>query len=627
MRGTRLGSNTDSLEHIGCLEILGGNGAPCLRVPLKAADKQGGEGRGIDIFEDGIVWEDCPYGFAFGVHSTQAIRRATLSVNDHTELHTCLSFDTMRFGGDRIYRYEFRVDDNRQDQAVLLPFSLTCGFARVEVRIEFFNGTDAHLLTPDIVSLDEPRKGGQAGESDEEGNVREMFDTLTKAEGNQAAEWMFSQGGVSLKDRRLSLDKNTDWAYAPISMRLEVASDALHCIYDGLEDKGDAFPNSREAGTCPDGGNPHDTHENRAVRALLASMEDQVRKTADALEKMLAESVRLRDTLQDLVLREGSCRNRTQSLPALEVIARHVEREGELCLMSKDLLWRISEMLSFAEDPEEGFGIVATVPFHVPERKGLYVADGTYSQLHEAMRVWAACADEPLERVDVSLHAIKPDKLFEYSALHRMLSWLWENGFSEDVLAELPIDRFMYSLADWYPKYENDARCANTFHLVRKSDSEHGRDTHVDLYYQPVLYLADHKEENGLDIHRVPRRTSVADRDDSGEFWTPDYLLDIRSGDERRTYLIDAKYCPARLLDQRMDECADKYVARAARGQGVAGTGIDGVVLLAGRLSAPPLDVSTQIVGNRTFLRIIAPFNKNTGRRKMDQFFRALGLA
>jgi hypothetical protein len=242
------------------------------------------------------------------------------------------------------------------------------------------------------------------------------------------------------------------------------------------------------------------------------------------------------------------------------------------------------------------------------------------------MVVWADCADEPLERIDASLHAIKPDKLFEYSALHRMLGWLWENGFVEDGLAKRPVERFEYSLANWYPKYENDARCANTYRLVRKGDSIHGDDTHVDLYYQPVLYLADHEEENGLDIHRVPRDTPMADKDETGEFWTPDYIIAIRGGGERRTYLVDAKYCSAKLLDQRMQECTDKYVARAARGQNAAGTGIDGVVLLAGRLSAPPLDVSTQIVGGKSYLRMIAPFNKNTGRHEMDLFFKALGL-
>lgn len=277
------------------------------------------------------------------------------------------------------------------------------------------------LATPDIVSLDEPSQSGPSGETAEESNVREMYRALTEVQHNQAAEWMFAHGNMTLINRRLSFDENTDWAYAPLSIRLQVASDALDCIADGLENVHDAFPTTLPAGTHEERENRRDTDENREARALISSMEDQVRTMRDELRQMATESQELYDKLLALVQREGTRRQHPQSLPALQLIAQRVEREDELFRRTKDLHWRIAEALIFVDDQDEGFGQVGDVPFHVPEPEGVYATDKTYAQLREAMRIWSICAAEPLERTDVSLHALKPDKLFEYGALHKML--------------------------------------------------------------------------------------------------------------------------------------------------------------------------------------------------------------
>lgn len=191
-------------------------------------------------------------------------------------------------------------------------------------------------------------------------------------------------------------------------------------------------------------------------------------------------------------------------------------------------------------------------------------------------------------------------------------------GFAE------PIGRFRYGLADWYPKYENEWRCANTYHLMRKGEAGGASETRVSLYYQPVLYL-DETEENGIGLHRVPAR----DQGDEpvGEFWTPDYLLVVRQDGEERAFLMDAKYCSRRLLNGKMHECMRKYVCQTGVRHATPGTGVSGVVLLAGRMDAPQLSVSTRLIDGREYLRAIAPFNKNAGKRKVRQLFAALGIA
>ncbi len=611
--------NVARIENAGQLTITERNGDDEFVVPLVVAYGEDDTGSAVlNIFEGGVVWEDNPYLVSFEFQTTAPIRRATLSVNDNNALRTVADHRTMVLGGDTIFTHTCEVDAESGGFTGCKPFALTCGFSRVEIRVEFFDGPDVFLATPDIVSLDEPVRNGQTGESAEESNIMEMYRALTKVERNQAAEWMFANGGTTLINRKLSFDKNTDWAYAPISMRLQVASDALDCIFDGLEDTSDAFPTTLGVDEHAERKNRRDTDENREVRALISSMEDQVRRIRDALSDMLERSDVLLQRLKALLQYEGARRHHSQSLPAIQMFEQHVKREGELHFMAKDLHWRIAEMLTFVDDPNEGFGEVGDVPFRVAERTGVYANDTTYSQLHEAMRVWSICASEPLERVDVSLHAIKPDKLFEYSALHKMLDWLWNNGFEEDISRSRPIDRYEYSLADWYPKFRNEARCANTYHLVRREG--HGDATQVDLYYQPVIYLGD-REENGIDLHRVP-----GDDGAEGGFWTPDYLLAIRGCNGEKCYLVDAKYCRAGILHAKLDECFGKYVAQTTKGQGRPGTGISGVVLLAGKLDAPPLDVSETHSAEGTFLKVIAPFNRHTGKQKLTQFFQTLGI-
>ena len=622
-------NNATNIRRVGDLWISDPDGVNVLHVPLRVVDEsQDVTHASVRLYEGGAVWEDTPYGMGFDLRTTVPVRRATLSINDHGELYMRSTFKTIpaNRGRAREYRCRFAVDTTQANETSRHPFILTCGFARIEARVEFFDGPDVYLVTPDIVSLNEPQAEGGADERAEEKNVRGMYRSLITAEGNQAAEWMFARGPVSLVNGRLSLDKNTYWAYAPISMRLQMASDALDCVFDGLEEADDEFPTScadtPQAMGAGKRVGPHDTDENRAVRALITSMDEQVSQTIAALEHMYVETEWQHTALRNLVDAEAARRQCTQSLPALELLSVHAERERELLEIATDLQDRITEMLALIDDPEEGLGPVAHVPFVVPACKGVFVHDATYAQLYAAMRTWAVCAEEPPARLDVLLHAIKPDKLFEYSALHRMLDWLWRNGFAEDETYDKPIDRYHYRLASWYHKYENELRCANTYHVVRTDAN--GSITRVSLYFQPVLY-ASALEENGVDVHRVPRRVRRSNEEDA-DFWTPDYVLIIRTGGVRKTYVIDAKYCAHGLLHRKMNDCVDKYVARSAVGLSPAGTGIDGVALLAGRLDAPPLDASTNLVDDVAYLRVLAPFNQRTDDATITQFFAALGV-
>ncbi|MBR3315918.1 MAG: hypothetical protein IKG18_17495 [Atopobiaceae bacterium] len=613
-------SNEENLDMIGDLLIRSRDSDAEIRVPLRRASEVNPRTRGaLDLYDDDVVWEDTKYALSFSVQSTEPIRRATVSVNDHTELWMHSSFSDMYLGGQHMYHYVFEVDPSKGNVGARLPFALTCGFARVEARIEFMRGPDVLLVTPDIVSLDEPRTGDPEGEDAEEINVSGMYEALIEPDRNQAAEWMFSTGFTMVPGAQLSADEHTDWAYAPIALRLRVGSDALDLIYDGLENEGDAFPNVANDVSCV---GPYDTFENRAVRALVSSMETQVRSTREQLESMLRETRLLYGRIQKLVAHAGVLRGRDQSLPATIMLSSRVDHEQQLFRDALDLHERITEALAALDDAVEGIGEVQRVPFHVPPKEGLFVHDSTYARLHEAMDIWARCAYEPVERMDLTLHTIKPDKLFEYSALHRMLTWLYLNGFRENTRHPHPIDRYHYSLEDTYDKFENERRCANTYHLIRPDGTSPSTGTSIDLYYQPVLY-ADERNENGISLHRLVSENETVNRH---AFWTPDFMIRVNHKSRISTYLLDAKYCRGSLLDEKLGECVIKYWSKtSASPHDSPGVGVTGVVLLAGKLDAPRLTVMP--AGEGRPLRIIAPFNKNTGARKMSQFFAKLGIS
>ena len=182
-------------------------------------------------------------------------------------------------------------------------------------------------------------------------------------------------------------------------------------------------------------------------------------------------------------------------------------------------------------------------------------------------------------------------------------------------------------------RYENEWRCANTYHLVRMAPD--GSREEVDLYFQPVIY-GSKREENGVTLHRIGGE-DVFD----GGIWTPDYLLVIRDSHGERAHLIDAKYAPWDAMmgkGGRLAECVQKYLVQTSNSpSGASGEGVAGVWVLCGRLSAKAMTVldaeDANLVGPGVLGEGISrlcgavPWNRNTGRRKMGAFFAQLGLA
>ena len=136
---------------VGDLEVYEGGGSQrsVMLVPLEPLD---GTGRvGLQVVDDGVLWEDSPYGLYLEVESTVPVLRATMSVNEHNDLWTDKEeLGVVSSNAGLCHRYAFCLAEGQTDRSYRLPFSLTCGFARVQVRIYLVDGRMAHSLLLEI---------------------------------------------------------------------------------------------------------------------------------------------------------------------------------------------------------------------------------------------------------------------------------------------------------------------------------------------------------------------------------------------------------------------------------------------------------------------------------------------
>lgn len=606
------------------VERVEGDEVVALEVPLAELDEVG---LGIRLFDGGVIWEDEHATISFRLETTARVRKATVSVNGHTELWTRRYDDIpLTYGDEVAWRYEFVVDEESESVQYRLPFALTCGFARVAVCIVFEDGLETTYLSQDIICLDEPRPGGdgQSGDKAEESNVRDMYRILMRADGNQASEWMFapSQPGGQL----LAADDDTDWSHASLARTLRTASETLDLVYDGLDDEDDQFPNEMDVLAAA---SRFDTPENREVRALLVSLASSMHEMAHGLQSSVDELDHLQRHMHDLVAKEGVRRRRAQSLPALALVEVQLDQERGWLLQALDMAERADAAIEDFDEFVGGAHAVSEIPFRLPAKEGLYLLDVRYEQLFNAMETWERARRVDGHHREIQIHAVKPDRLFEYFALNRLLTALFDMGFRENASAERPIDRFDYRLAKENSQFRNEWRCANTYRLRRESGE--GGSQEVDLYYQPVVY-AYGACENGISLRRVGEDAHRS------SFWTPDYLLVVRDEGVERMYAIDAKYSYWSTLvgeHGRLADCVDKYLLRTRVVDEVrAQRPIDGVWILSGRLDGKRVFTRAAgrmlSAGEETMLWDevcgIVPWNRNTGRRKRAAFFQKLGL-
>ena len=361
-----------------------------------------------------------------------------------------------------------------------------------------------------------------------------------------------------------------------------------------------------------------DNMENRATLRFAAhvveSLEEASKTLSDELNRMRA----VRTTLASFEVADGL-------LPSLVVADVCLELEeplvGRILILSK----RAKRMLRLYSD---ALGPLPKGKYKMPRRSKAFQEIPHYAALWISMAEWEAFGEYLLSREALLLGTYKMDRLYEYYALYGLLRWLQEAGFAPDQESDDALESVSYSLVDRY--FRNETHVVNRYLLRRGAER-------LALYYQPIIY-GDMRAEGGIDLHRTTAGAWFGSyRQDS--YWTPDFLIFVDGGKERRRYVLDAKFRNFKSLDtgyrngRRDDEGLNEFQKCLAKYRyGILsedGTQVEGVWLLCGRASqakAMRAQGSTWLVSSgrqmSDGIAALAP-----GVNALDELFANLGIA
>jgi hypothetical protein len=161
----------------------------------------------------------------------------------------------------------------------------------------------------------------------------------------------------------------------------------------------------------------------------------------------------------------------------------------------------------------------ASVLKAVPRPTPIFLEVYHYRNIYETIQLWFGFGDFDLPAESLALRLTSADVLYEYYCLLNIYDSLINLGFSEETGIR---DLYVYQNVD--SRFENTLT-ENTFYLKRD-------DVKVVLYYQPVIYSAPGKTNNGITLCRTDR-----------SYFTPDFVIKKQDADGNADYaIIDAKW-------------------------------------------------------------------------------------
>ena len=549
---------------------------------------------GIDIADEGPVFENSRYRVSVIISRDVAASEIRLSVNGSDPISTGSKLaENARDAGAGMFLYEIPLDESND-----CLFSMTYGFARVEVVVDIDGQEAWHLTTKDIPSLSRDDR--------QTALVEPMLKELLDSEASKVAGWMFSGSGdelarysildaslrggapkslpsiiqllqsiVSAYDEHLGYFRAhgharvvKTYAKKPLSaIRRAGSHEALW-----LARNGETLCETPRETSIQYGGSYYlpshveterrtktfDSYENRLV---LGFLEQEVLPCAKSVLSSLSGNESRARALQEKLaphMRED------YSLPAMAIVQHLTEREERFVAQVETLVVKAQWLIRAYREALPG---VHSAFSRNPRRTKVFQEMRSYAAIFSLIRQWLSFGDFSLDREALALHVVRLDKLYEYYCLFKMLEWLESHGFDEDATISPAIERAEYTQRSFY---SNERRVATLYNLQNGS-------VRVRLYYQPVIY-GDHREEHGISLHRLSR----------GSHWTPDFLVFVRFGEGRGEYhVIDSKYSKPGLLrggypkNGSFTEALSKYRSDIAGEDG--GVRVSTVWLLSGR--------------------------------------------
>lgn len=537
----------------------------------------------INVASEEPVIENASYSLFALLPASILVSELSVSVNGSGHIAASSSQHSMEVIANEehgVYRMPMKPSDKR-------PFLLTYGFARIEVSLTFRDSSEGEtiLTTKDIPCL--------SSEDYQAPMIAQMLTELLDVEEETVAKWMFSgsedsQAAFSIIDT--ALRDASPKSLSSMVQLLEASVIEYESNYDYFRSHGFSKITRTNSKLPPRkirrtgshellwmaknshvlSETPYETSINYLGRCYLPrEVETGVRvKSYDSYEnrlvlgflgELLAIAKAIYSSLKSSVGSIGALEKRLNplkrneySLPALTLLRQCSTRENHYIAKLQDVVGNLQKLKRKYEAALSGVKAQFT---RAPRRTKVFQEIKCYSGIYELVLRWLKFGDFALARENLALHSLRLDKLYEYYSLFRLLCWLHNAGFEEDVTEETPIEQAPFSLASSY--YSNEKRVATLYKLARGN-------THIRLYYQPVIY-GDEREENGITLHRLSSRNPKSStRRDS--YWTPDFMLMAsREHGNPEWHIFDAKFSKASNLwdgypkDGTFTEAMSKY--------------------------------------------------------------------
>ena len=518
----------------------------------------------LDLAPEGTVHESHPYSVLLlsndpSVHAQHALWSVCGEDPLDLSLNPVLNAG-IEIAGECFYPYQLLPEGNDR----WFPFSMTYGFASVELRFEDAQGRICALSTKDIACI--------CDRQDQEESITAILETLTGNGDSDVFSWMLKRSGTTgsaSSGEGLAGQSTIADGSESLQAFLALSEECLRVFDDNLgylcthafsrtvkkdviakpaevksfgrrellwlaSNANVLYPTAKETSLRLNGSyyiashvqteSARRTYDNRENRAILAFADEVANSLTNVIEAAQSGVGRLRQMEETLAAFE----HQSGLIPALVVIRTCLAREEPLVVRATQLRQkarRIAKSLT-RELPQ-----VMRVRYRLPKRSKPFQEIPAYIEMHRIMRRWDAFGSFQMLRDGLALGTWRMDKLYEYYTLYALLSTLHDAGFEPDRDCAEPFTSTPYSLQSRY--FANEEQVATRYQLARGSEK-------VSLYYQPVFY-GDETEENGIDIHR----TSVTAYGYES-YWTPDFLLVYEQGEgenpQKKRIVFDAKF-------------------------------------------------------------------------------------
>lgn len=193
---------------------------------------------------------------------------------------------------------------------------------------------------------------------------------------------------------------------------------------------------------------------------------------------------------------------------------------------------------------------------HLPPLTATFRDVGPYRLLYRLMLRWKRLEFPDITALEKRIGSVTSSRLYEYFTLLRLLHDFIGLGFGLTSLTN-------FSYTGTNATYESNAAAANRNTFVLRKGEERLR-----LWYQPVLYGAQHPPENGLGLMRTtswslnkPLGYGDTLKQVDAVFYTPDFILAYDCGGQTVWAVADSKYSKvSNVLSRQCLEQAFKYL-------------------------------------------------------------------